>query len=292
MNDGMRVVLREPMAVFVLCGALLYLCAWWLDGQDGRSERSIRVDAADVAQLRGYWEAQAERAPTAAELAALVDERIDEEVLYREALRLGLDRDDVIVRRRLAQKLAFLNAGTANIPAPDEGRLRAWFDRHRARYAVPDVFTLRLLYFSPERHGPAVVDVARAALHEVQDLGVDGAVPPGLGDPFMLPSVQADVGAAQLARDFGSAFPAALRAAPVGRWHGPVESALGVHLVQVVARRGAFAPTYEAVAAQVRDDYTEDARRQAHGAWVRGLRGAYRIEVHGLDAARSAATPQ
>lgn len=275
-------LMREPLLLFAAGGVLLYALAAWIDRP---ASREIRIGAAEVAQLRAYWEAQAGRAPTAGELAGLVDERIDEEVLYREALRLGLDRDDVIVRRRLAQKLAFLGADTAEVPAPDDAELRAWFAQHRARYAVPDVYSLRLLYFSPERRGRAVLEDARAALHQLDGLDADTPVPPGVGDPFMLPSVQAEVAASELQRDFGSAFVQALRSAPVGRWHGPVTSALGVHLVQVVARHGAFAPAFEPVAAQVREDYLADARRKAHDDWVAGLRNGYRIEVEGVGPA-------
>ena len=109
-----------------------------------------------------FWETQAQRRPTAEELQVLIDERIDEEVLAREAVRLGLDRDDVIVRRRLAQKMAFVSDDLAVVAEPSEAELREYFDAHRESYTTPDLYALRHVYFNPDRHTALDADAQRA----------------------------------------------------------------------------------------------------------------------------------
>lgn len=260
----------EPMVWFALLGAGLFFLVAALDL---RRDTVIRISAGEVAQISGYWQAQAQRAPTEEELASLIDERVNEEVLYREALRMGLDRDDVIVRRRLAQKIAFLR--TDNEAAPSEAALQAYYAENSERYAAPDTFTFEHIYFSPERHGAGVERAARAALERIEETGAAT----GLGDPFMLQQSGVDVRPAELVRDYGETFARSLASAPIGAWSGPVESAYGLHLVRVVSRQGAFAQPYETVAAQVREDYVAERRRNANTAWIRDLRSRYRIVV-------------
>lgn len=261
----------EPMVWFFLLGAgLFFLVA----GLDLRRDSVIRIGAGDIAQVSAYWEAQAQRSPSEEELAGLIEERVNEEVLYREALRMGLDRDDVIIRRRLAQKLAFLR--TDDEDAPDEAALRAYYAENGERYAAPDTFTFEHVYFSPERRGADLERAARAALEQLEETA--GATS-GLGDPFMLQQTAVDVAAMDVVRDYGEAFALALGAAPIGVWTGPVESAYGLHVVRVSARRGAFAQPYETVAAQVREDYLAQRRRSANADWMRELRRRYRIVV-------------
>jgi hypothetical protein len=262
------------MTWFALLGAGLFFLVAALDLQ---RDTVIRIGAGDIAQISAYWEAQAQRAPTEDELAALIEERVNEEVLYREALHLGLDRDDVIVRRRLAQKIVFLR--TDNEAAPSDEALRAFYGENSERYAAPDTFTFEHIYFSPERRGADVERAARAALDRIEETA---SIPAGLGDPFMLQQSGVDVTAVELARDYGEAFARTLATAPVGAWSGPVESAYGLHLVRVISRRGAFAQPYESVATQVREDYLAERRRSANEVWVRALRSRYRIVIeHG-----------
>jgi peptidyl-prolyl cis-trans isomerase C len=137
--NSLRAALREPLLHFVLIGALLFAFTAWRQQQQVRTE--IRITSGEIAQLAAFWETQSQRQPTSEELRGLIEERIDEEVLAREAVRLGLDRDDVIVRRRLAQKMAFVSDDLAVLTEPAETDLRAYFDAHRQAYT-----TARLLH--------------------------------------------------------------------------------------------------------------------------------------------------
>ncbi|HKS58106.1 MAG TPA: hypothetical protein VJS12_22615, partial [Steroidobacteraceae bacterium] len=177
----LRATIREPLLHFVLIGAVLFAFTAWRQQKQDQSE--IRITSGEIAQLAAFWETQSQRKPTDAELRGLIEERIDEEVLAREAIRLGLDRDDVIVRRRLAQKMAFVSDDLAVVDEPAEADLRAYFDAHAEAYSTPDLYALRHVYFNPDRHGMALDADAQRALQRL----TRGADPNDIGDPFMLP---------------------------------------------------------------------------------------------------------
>lgn len=277
----LRAVAREPMALFAVLGVLLFALASALD-LDRKTQ--IHIDRSEVARLEAYWEAQAQRKPTAAERDTLIAERVEEEILYREALRLGLDREDIIVRRRLAQKLSFLNDDVTADKEPTEDELRAFHGANAARYAEPAFISFEQVYFSPDQRGSRIDASVQALLDDLAQHG--GDPPSGAGDPFMLPARNVAAPLDIVARDYGRPFADALRALPQGRWSGPVESAFGVHVVRVSERRGDRAAPFDAVRDRVREDYIAERRRKRHDAWVARLRAQYDVTVDTGEAAR------
>lgn len=268
---------REPLLHFVLIGALLFAVTAVRQEKSEHSE--IRISAGEVAQLAAFWETQSQRKPSAAELQGLIEERIDEEVLAREAVRLGLDRDDVIVRRRLAQKMAFVSDDLALVSEPAETELRAYFEAHREIYTVPDLYALRHVYFNPDRHGMALDTDAQRALQRL----TRGANADEVGDPFMLPRELADVSRDDIARDFGSIFADAVTASAPGAWTGPVRSPFGVHLVKLESHTPPTTARFEDVRDLVREAYLSQKQREANVAMRAKLRRQYRIVVETVE---------
>jgi peptidyl-prolyl cis-trans isomerase C len=277
----LHAAVREPLLHFVLLGALLFAVTAFRQENPGQSE--IRISAGEVAQLAAFWEAQSQRKPSAEELRGLIEERIDEEVLAREAVRLGLDRDDVIVRRRLAQKMAFVSDDLALLGEPAEAELRAYFDTHRATYTVPDLYALRHVYFNPDRHGMALDIDAQRALQRLSR----GANADEVGDPFMLPRELADVSRDDIARDFGSIFADAVTSTKPGTWAGPVRSPFGVHLVKLEAHTPRTEAHFEDVRDLVREAYLAQKQREANLAMRTKLRQQYRIVVETAEGSGS-----
>jgi peptidyl-prolyl cis-trans isomerase C len=269
----LHAALREPLVHFVVIGAVLFAVTALREQESAAAE--IRIRAGEVVQLAAFWETQAQRKPTDEELRALIEERIDEEVLAREAVRLGLDRDDVIVRRRLAQKMAFVSDDLAVVGEPTQAQLREYFDAHRESYATPDLYALRHVYFNPDRHGMALDSDAQRALQRLSR----GANPDEVGDPFMLPRELADVSREDIVRDFGSAFAAAVTGSKPGAWAGPVRSPFGVHLVKLESHTARAAARFEDVRASVRESYLAQRQRAANTALRAKLRQQYRIVV-------------
>jgi parvulin-like peptidyl-prolyl isomerase len=266
-------VRREPLVHFLVLGALLFGA---IAVANHLKRPVVRIDAADIEQLATYWELQSQRPPTRQELAALIQERVDEELLAREAIRLGLDKDDMIVRRRLAQKMSFASEDVAAIPEPDDKALQAYYDAHRARYAAPGRVALRHLYFSQDRTGTTPQAAAAAALASLQ-AGDEAA-----GDPSLLPLTYADVAEADLERDYGPAFAQAVERAPVGAWVGPVPSAYGVHLIRIERRLPSQLRPLAEVRDEVRAAWLAERRQASNTAFRAGLRKRYKVEIAGL----------
>ena len=157
-------LLHEPLLHFLLIGALLFGADAARRNDDPPAPQVIEITAAEVTRLQAWWSKQKGRAVTAEELRGLIEGHVREEVLYREALAMGLDQDDAIVRRRLAQKLEFLIVDAAVPQQRDEASLRTWFDTNRQRYLESARLSFSHVYFNPDRRGPAVEPDARAVL--------------------------------------------------------------------------------------------------------------------------------
>jgi peptidyl-prolyl cis-trans isomerase C len=265
-------VLREPLLYFLLVGGLLFVLA---DRFGGDELRRIAVTEIERNRLADQWQAQMGRPPTDAELEALVEQWIREEIYYREALAMGLDAHDVIVRRRLVQKLTFLTEDLATAEPPDETILRRYHQRHLDRYAEPARFSFVHRYFSGDLR-PDAEDDARAALDALNaSEGSAEAIPEG--DPFILQRGYLERSRQQIGELFGREFAAALVDLRTGTWHGPIASAYGWHLVKVEQRRPGRPLGYDEVATRVANDYRQQQRREANERFYRTLRSRYQV---------------
>jgi peptidyl-prolyl cis-trans isomerase C len=267
-----RRFLAEPLTHFLIIGLVIFAGVLLLK----RTERPVlRLDSRELGQLAAYWEAQTQRPPSKVELDGLIRERIDEEILAQEAMRLGLDKGDMIIRRRLAQKMAFASEDTAVGPEPSEAQLRAFYDAHPADYRSPARVALRHVFFSEDRTGGDPRQAAGTALTMLAEGRAVG------GDPSVLPLTYANVSLDDLARDYGPEFARAVATAPTGTWQGPVRSAYGWHAVKVEGRHPAAVAPFEQVRAEVRDALLADRRAAANAAYLAKLRKRYKITVAG-----------
>lgn len=265
-------LLREPLLHFMLLGALIF--GGWkltLPASSGNEQR-ITISANDVERLRQQAMRQWGREPTPAALATLVEADIREQVLYREALALGLDRDDVVIRRRLVQKLDSL--AQDRIGEPDEAALLAYWEKHYRDKPANALLAMEQVYFSPSLRGANAYSDAKAALARIES-GQKAIA----GDPFLMPASVEQQDQAALARDYGDAFAQQVFALPAGRWQGPLESSLGFHLVRVTSRAAADSSSFAASRAQVRLDYLRDALAAAQDENYRKLRARYQVSI-------------
>ena len=271
MNLGVlaRRVVAEPLVHFLIVGLLIFVAATTLRAN---ARPTLRINRQEIQQLAAYWQAQMQREPTKAELDGLIKERIDEEILSAEAKRLGLDQDDLIIRRRLAQKMAFATEDVSDAKEPKEDELLAWYRAHPGDYQTLSQAALRQLFFSDDRGARAEAD-ARAALAALQKGGEAGS------DPSVLPLSYADVSLDSLAKDFGDDFAKLAATAPIGAWSGPVHSGFGWHLIRVESRKGTVATPFAQVRSEVRDTVLAQHREVANAAYLDKLRKKYRVEV-------------
>ena len=273
-----RAYAREPLLHFLAIGAVLFLL--FSSVADPVAERAgvITVSAQDIEQLAALWRKRWERPPTAEELEGLIESRIREEVLYREALALGLDRDDTIVRRRMTQKMEFLFGDLTTTNETTDEELQAFVDAHPERFMQPPSFSFRHVYLNPEKRGEQTLrDAARLR----DDLARNGAEvdPLTLGDATLLDVRFNDISDREVAAVLGTAFARELTRAPVGEWHGPIESAYGVHVVLLENREEARLPPLAEIRDRVRGDLVDQRRTEANETVYRRLRERYAIHV-------------
>ena len=194
----MHKLLREPLVHFLLLGALLFGTYTWLHRGQTQAPNEIVVSRGQLESLQAQFERVWQRPPTSQELQGLVDTWVREEIFYREGMAMGLDRDDPVVRRRIAQKIEFIiDAAAPATPTTEE--LQSWLDAHRDKYFAEPTYSLRQVYFDPTRHAAKlepVVAAARAALARGDS---------SVGDSTMLPSIL-DGPATEVVRAFGSDF--------------------------------------------------------------------------------------
>jgi peptidyl-prolyl cis-trans isomerase C len=285
-------LLKEPLFRFLVIGAALFALSAWHQARRPASGADapprIQVTAATIERLREEWGRRFQRPPTAEELHGLVEQHIREEVLYREALALGLDQDDTVVRRRLVQKMEFLSEDIAQAEVPDEAALQQYFERNAERYARPTKVSFRHVYFSRERRGERAVNDAREALLA---LVKPGASDEAFGDPFLQDFELTDIAEADIAAMFGREFASQVMALPVDEWRGPVASSYGVHLVRVSGRTAPQRVKLADVRAAVVRDYQDARRREANRAVFERLRQRYQIVVDEAAMTAAAAEP-
>lgn len=245
-----------------------------LEGASG-ADRHIVVTAAKRRWLDEHLARQWRRPPTAAESDRSVADFVREEVLYREALALGLDRDDLVVRRRLVQKMEML--ALRDGPGISEPDLMDHYLAHRADYALPESVSFRHVFFSVAARGAGAHAAAGAALADRHDGRASGAS--GLGDPPPMPPEVSDWTRPMVEARFGPGFAAAVFEAGPAGWSGPVASAYGYHLVYVTRRTPARVPDFAEVAGRIATDLDAARRAGALDRIYASVRGSYRVEI-------------
>ena len=246
------------------------------EGAPGRGHQIV-VTAQKREWLAGRWEHQWRRPPTREELGRLVEDFVREEVLYREALALGLDLADLVVRRRLVQKMEVL-AFAGSAPPGDAG-VMGYFLAHREDYRVPERVTFAHAFFSTAARGARAAADARAALAGLRRAGAADAA--GAGDPPVAASPVTAATRRQVADRFGAEFADAVFALEPGTWAGPVPSAYGQHLVLVTEHAAARLPELAEVSGRVAADMDAEHRAGAVDAMYARLRGGYEVTVEG-----------
>jgi parvulin-like peptidyl-prolyl isomerase len=271
-----RRLLREPLIHFLVGGGLLFALYAIVVEDPAYAPDRIVVDPARVASLSADFERTWMRPPSKIELDELIAEFVNEEVLYREALALGFDRDDPVIRRRMRQKMEFLYADLIEIEPPSEADLASFLTANRERFRQPARVSFRQVYVDPDV-GPATPhDRARALLEALQAGEAEAGV---AGDPTLLPRAMEMASASEVAAVFGSGFAEDLLGLSGDGWSGPVASSFGPHLVRIDARKPTRDPELDEVRQQVVHEYGTIERTKSNQQLLEKLREQYEIEI-------------
>ena len=295
----MKRLLREPLVHFLLLGALLFAVYAYVDRGRGGIEPSkqIQLSLDDLAQLAVLFQSQWKRDPTPEEFGRMVETKVQEEVLYREGLAMGLDKDDTIVKRRMAQKMQFLAEDVAAAREPTSAELKAWFEKNADKFQAPPRVSFRHLYFSPDKRGARAKD--DAVERPCRSLRVSRRTP---SSRRRWPIRSCSRSITAIARRITSARNSARCSRwpssklPPGSWQGPIESGFGWHLVFVDTLVPGRVPSFEEIEGNVKTAWLSEQKATAWEKAYKDMRAKYTVLLpappDAQTAARIAATPR
>jgi hypothetical protein len=289
----MKKVLREPLFHFLLIGAGLFLLFGWRggpaplpSGQAGPQSAKIVVSQSDVDQIVATFTRTWQRSPTEEEMKGLVEDFVRNEIYYREALAIGLDRDDGVIRRRMRQKMEFIFEDISSQTEPTDEELLAYMKKHPISYLVDPQIAFRHVYVNADKRGTNAEAEARQILAQLRE----GTDPDSVGDPLLLEreirlSPLWDIG-----KQFGEEFSRNLLELKSGTWDGPVRSGFGLHLVLVTKRVEGRLPELKEVREMVKRDWTFERQKELKDAAYAKIRERYTVVIEKANAANKAAS--
>jgi hypothetical protein len=271
--------LREPLLHFLLIGAVLFMLYRVLNGAGEEAPRSIVVSSSRVDALAENFARTWMRPPTTEELQGLVDDYVAEEVYYREAIAMGLDRDDTVIRRRLRQKMEFVTDDVTSMVPVTDVQLQAYLDAHREQFVAPGQVTFQQVFLSRDKRGDAVQRDAEQLLDQLASPGPPS--PLDVGDATLLPGSMTNATPADVDGTFGAEFAEAVMKVPAGQWSGPIASGYGLHLVRVEKIEPGSLPALATIRPAVEREWQAHQRKQAKEALFEQLRSKYDVKIEG-----------
>jgi hypothetical protein len=275
MRDAMNILrkaMREPLVHFLLIGAGLFLMFSFMNGSADEKPNRIVVSPGQVEQLAANFSRTWMRPPTEDEIAGLVREHVRDEVYYREALSMGLDQNDLLIRRRMRQKMEFILEDLTSESEPNDQVLMAFLQQHPGEFRQEPWVSFRQVYLNPDNRPNLEADVGKM----LADLRA-GAKPETLGDPTLVGYEFRSAPQSVIARSFGNTFAQEIVELEPGAWTGPLYSALGGHLVLVTDRRKARLPALAEIRAEVKREYLAQRRKELKNIAYRKILEGYEV---------------
>ncbi len=280
LRERIVILIKEPFFHFLIIGAVVYFLYGLLANQPSiEPDNTITITATQIDWLEQTWQKRWNRPPTPKERQGLIDAYVKESIMYQQALAIGLDRDDTIIRRRLAQKLEFLTRDLTEIASPSKEELRTYFDMHQDQYRTPASLSFTHVYFSTDKRQAQTVHDAQEALAKLQSESELTQSFKGMGDAFMLQQYYPDKTQQEILRLFGDEFSRKAFQIPVGQWAGPVQSAYGLHLVYVHGRVESTMPDLADLQDRVLQDWVDDKRREVNEKFYASLLSRYEVVI-------------
>ncbi len=269
---------KEPLLHFLCIGAMIFVLFSVLSKEERDvGGKKIIVSAGDVERLSDNWSKKWNRPPTETELKGLVESYVKEEVYYREALSLGLDQNDTVLRRRLMQKMEFLSNDLAELYQPDEIALNKYFVHNQDKYKLPARISFTHIYFSMDKRGAKAFEDAKNVLLELKSSRA-----PERGDNIMMEYDFVQETPFEVERLFGKGFAEQLFTLKTNTWQGPVASGYGLHLVRISEKIESRMPELASVIDKVRTDWMFEQRQKVNKEIYERFRERYEIVVEGI----------
>jgi hypothetical protein len=274
----MKKILQDPLLHFLLIGAAFFLVFGFFKGPTGNEENKIVITSGDIEAMQANFARTWQRPPTDSELSGLIENKVRDEIAFREAVAMGLDQDDAVIRQRLRMKMELLVEDIAGLTSPTDEDLQAYLEEHMDSFRQEPQMSFKQVYFNSDKRGAGVDEAARKMLAELTAAG-PGADPEAFSDPNMLPKDFHLYYASDIEKLFGKSFTRDLLQADPGKWTGPVWSSYGLHLVFVRDRIEGRDPQLAEVREEVERDWAAKRRREFKDETYRKLREGYTVII-------------
>lgn len=265
---------RDPSLHFALIGAVLFGINSFFSSTDTLESGDIIISESRINHLAAVFERGWQRPPEPQELQALIDDYVREEVLYREAIRQGLDKNDTVIRRRLRMKMEFLAKDLVEAIRPGDAILKDYYQQHIDRYTQPAEYSFEQIFLDSDKR-PQVAEDARIVLTKL----VSGANPRELGDNNLLQHQFSKVSSERIDRVFGGSFSLQLKELQRDQWTGPLTSAYGEHLVRITYYQPEQFPEFAEIRADVLRDWQIEEQKKILQTQYETLRANYQIQI-------------
>ncbi|MCK4675002.1 MAG: peptidyl-prolyl cis-trans isomerase [Gammaproteobacteria bacterium] len=276
-NPKLTTLLREPLLHFLLIGAALFL--FYNLQNEGRIDNNrIVISEAQINHLVTLWNKKRQRPPTQIELEGMIKQQVREEIMVREALAMGLDKNDSIIRRRLAQKIEFITSDLAALAEPGETELSNYLSTHSEQFSLPARIDFAQVFINPEKRGVDTDEYASNLLSELTQADSNRDITT-LGDSLMLEQKLEQVTEHDVSRLFGKDFASELFILPVGSWQGTIQSGYGLHLVRVSNKTENQLPELNAVREKVLAEWQAQQRQDMDKVFYESLHQRYEIVI-------------
>ena len=269
-------LLREPLLHFLLIGAGLFFLFSQVNSSKDENRQRIVITKAKLDALATAWLKRKGRLPSSQEREQQLEYYIREQVLYREAMAMGLDRDDVIIRRRLAQKMQYLFDDLSVVSEQTEAELALFLSEHASQFTRPATISFSQVYLDPREHGNKIDEDAKQLLAQLKatPAGVDTI---DLGDRSLLPYDFTKERESEIAGMFGTAFAKQAFSLPVNSWTGPINSEYGVHLIYIHSRTKAKLSPLAEIREKVARERLRTKQQEANEIFYQSLLQRYEI---------------
>ena len=268
----MKKFLKEPLFHFVLLGALIFI-VYALFGRHSFSKDKIVVTTQDIEYLTNLWMREWNRTPTKEELNNIINDYIQEEALYREALKLGLDKDDKIVRRRMAQKMKFIMEDNVEVKDPTEQELKQYFEKNKERYKESKRYSFyQIAFLGGEESRMKALDIK-------EKLKSNPSGAETYGNHTSIPYDISDKSNEEIDMMFGQGFSAHLKGLKLNEWQEPLRSGLGYHVINIYKTGKARIPEFEQIKSTVQEDWMKEEKQKLQAQKLKELIGRYDVEV-------------
>jgi peptidyl-prolyl cis-trans isomerase C len=273
----MSKIFKEPLFYVIAAGVVLYIAYVSFNKYQNKDTNVVVITNNEILMLEDGWQKRMNRPPTPEERQGLIDQHTKEILLYKTALEMGLDKDDQVIRRRMVQKVEFLGTDLIKAPQPNEQELISFFEQNKERYTPPEVITMSQLFFDPDKRGDETLSDVDKALVELNTKEINSNDLGRYGDTFMLQNYYPNRSELEIRKLFGGGFTESVFALEPGKWHAPVLSGYGTHIVYIHAHEKNEVPEYADVRDAVMTDWIAQKEQELNEKYIEDLMARYDV---------------